>query len=583
MVRALVLRALACVAIVAVAACSASGTATNPLGLSPGSAADGVPAFSRSPVKHRLTGLTLRITIPHPAKRARAARPAYISSATESLVYVVSYNGSPVAGGYANLTQSSSGCAQSGALQALTCTETLPLAIQQTGTYSFALATYDATQSGPASTAPCTPPSSSGCSGNLLSQSTSTQTLTVGLINTVGFTLGAIPASVTVQPLNPGYLEGNENALMLWGKSAQEIGIEARDADGNTIVGPGAPAISVTSSNASKLTVTSPSSSEPNIATLQATTSGSPAIVTPGNYKLTIHVTPMAASGGDALTLTVPVTVAHSALYASAGSSTIDVYYDGNTSASSYSITSGLDFPQQGVVDANGTLYVSNLANGTVTAYPQGATSPSATIALTGTLVNGVAVDASGTLYVSDQSSDAIYRYPAGSSSGTAIITGVPSLQRIAIDASGNLYALEETMGVAVYSNGVNTGVISSSDAWDLAADASGDVYVLDTSGHINVFSPGASSPEVTLNDHQPGNNLGVAVDAAGTLYVADEKLFEFAPPFTNSSAPTQITLPSGVPQLVEVVPSSPMAAATLPELLRKHPRPLLVAAHSSN
>jgi hypothetical protein len=452
--------------------------------------------------------------------------------------------------------------------------------VQHTGTYSFALATYDATQSGPTTIAPCTPPSSSGCNGNLLSQSTATQTLTVGLINNVGLTLGGIPTSVTVQPVSPGYLQGSASGLQLWGKDAQQLGIEARDADGNAIVGPGAPTISVTSSNTGKLTVTSPSSSTPNIATLQATVSGTPAVVAPGAYDLTVHVTPAAASGGSALALTVPVTVAHSILYV-AGTSEIHVYYDGNTGSANYAISANISDPLELAVDANGTLYVANGGTGVIYAFPQGATSPSETIASQNS-VSGVAVDATGALYATDYANDAIYRYPAGSSTGTTFLGPILEPISLALDATGKLYEASATVvGVGVFYGGTNIANIGSSPVVSIAVDASGSLYESTAyagAGNVQVFSIASSTLDATVTNglEKP---TGIAVDAAGTLYVldgGDNKLLEYAAPITSASTPIRsistaqvLLLQSGV----AVVPSAIAPSQILPALAHAHPR----------
>jgi hypothetical protein len=49
-------------------------------------------------------------------------------------------------------------------------------------------------------------------------------------------------------------------------------------------------------------------------------------------------------------------------------------------------ITSGIDSTRGAAVDANGTLYVANEDNSTVTEYPEGTTSPSVTITNSGGL-----------------------------------------------------------------------------------------------------------------------------------------------------------------------------------------------------
>jgi len=182
----------------------------------------------------------------------------------------------------------------------------------------------------------------------------------------------------------------------------------------------------------------------------------------------------------------------------------------------------------------------------------------------------GVAVDASGNVYVADTSNDIIRKISAGANVSTfAGITGAPghangigtsasfdSPVGIAVDSSGNVYVADSanddireisTTGVVItlagtgstgFSNG--TGIAASFDnPTGVAVDASGNVYVADqTNDSIRKISSGAivttlagsgstGSANGTGAAASFDNPTGLAVDAAGNVYVADQNNFE--------------------------------------------------------
>jgi hypothetical protein len=459
------------------------------------------------------TKLVLRLNV-HRHRRHR--RPHYVSPSMQSFVYVVegpSPSSTAIAGGAVNFTPNSAACTQSGALQPLVCTETLPIRLPQSGTYTIAAATYDAAQncggSGVCSTAPCTPGALAlPCSGNQLSNQTVTQQLVIGRANTVTLTMGADVAGTIVTPLpasgaTANFLRGDAEGLSLWGPSTQQIAVEAVDAGGNPVVGPGAPAITVTSANAAQLAVT-PVTGSPGIFAIHAVTTGSAAgpIVQPGFVNLSIELSAPASGGGSLPAVnprSVPANVQHAAVWVS-GSPGTEVL---------------------GFFDGNG--------------------SPSVTLSGSATTlseVTGVSADAMGNLYVYDSNDHQLLQFPAGSNGNVA-----PSRATLLLGANSDIVAIQATstddgtvvLGGADPPGGYYIGFVSATQAASLQDSSGtnsnhgvtvgrcGDVITDGTGGQINAAydiriadlctSPIPANDIVSLAPTLNGNDYGIAVD----------------------------------------------------------------------
>jgi serine/threonine-protein kinase len=177
-----------------------------------------------------------------------------------------------------------------------------------------------------------------------------------------------------------------------------------------------------------------------------------------------------------------------------------------------------------------------------------------------------VAIDATGNLYVADQNNNLIRKIsPVGvvstfagggvgsNTNGTGTTASFGSPQGIAVDASGNIYVAGGNLIRKITSSGVVTTLAgggtnksnANGDGMGIAAsfvepmgitvDTGGNVYVADFGDNLirKITSSGAvttiaGSFDVIGNTNGKGsaasfnNPLGIAVDAAGNLYVSD-------------------------------------------------------------
>ncbi len=194
--------------------------------------------------------------------------------------------------------------------------------------------------------------------------------------------------------------------------------------------------------------------------------------------------------------------------------STINVYRAGSTGNIAPSIV--FDAPGPGLspenaiaLDANGNLYVSNVAGGPagtgiVTVYAAGSignVAPINTITSSSTEISSsqaIAVDAGGRIYVANQTENSVGIYAAGS-----YATGPP---------------------IATIS-GTDTGL---DFPFSLGLDANDDIFVLNANDTVTVYAAGEvgdTPPTKTISIDTSGNNVptAIAVSPAGALYVANQ------------------------------------------------------------
>jgi sugar lactone lactonase YvrE len=243
---------------------------------------------------------------------------------------------------------------------------------------------------------------------------------------------------------------------------------------------------------------------------------------------------------------------------------------DGAGTAASFNGPTGV------AVDASGNVYVGDTQNneireitpaGAVTTLAGSTTRGSANG--TGTTASfyfpdGLAVDASGNVYVADNDNNQIRKITptgvvttlagsttSGSADGTGTEASFHGPTCVALDASGNLYVadtqnneIRKITPEGVVTTLAGSATAGSTDGTGTAAsffsprgitvDASGNLYVADTSNNeIRKITPAgvvttlagsitAGSTDGTGTTASFSGPRGVAVDASGTLYVAD-------------------------------------------------------------
>lgn len=471
-------------------------------------------------------------------------------------VNVTGTGGTATPSGYpktVDLTIGSNGCTSSLASTFCVLTLTLPA-----GHYLATVTTYDRT----------------GGTGNVLSAAQAVPFIVLtGHANTIPLTLGGYPASIVATPLTPGYLQSSIGGLKLYGASSQQLLVEARDADDNTIVGAGAPRIGATSGSPALLGATPPPANAPNTVTVQAIASGNPPVVTPGIVTLNLSATPPNDSGALAVNASVNVQILHSAVFytdcavSGCGSGTVGVagFYDGNTTQVSLdesltAVLSGL------AVDGNGILWITTSPTNvtpydlTPNAYGKYYTYPgSISMGLNG--AGALAVDANDVLYVCN-SNASLVEYQIGFTAPLReLAIGCSSL---AVDEYETVYA---AFGANVSAYPVGTSTSSESFAAfstpeGVAIDGDGLLYVLTSSqGVFEYPQPGTTPNDVNLSDGY-SHPSAIAVDAARTVYIANStngtnpNILVYPAGSTTASQPsTTISLGSGFVTAIAVVP----------------------------
>ncbi len=185
--------------------------------------------------------------------------------------------------------------------------------------------------------------------------------------------------------------------------------------------------------------------------------------------------------------------------------------------------------------DTQGNLYAvgsgaSAITKLTVTAAQASSTAPPTysagavtyTPAITPAKPQGVVVDANGNIYISDGANGTIYKINQSSSSQSlvTVANGFSNPTLLALDNSSNLYVYDSGVNTVykITYLGAKTTLLSSVTATGLATDAAGDVYVQTVSG---VSEYPVSGPTTTVYSGGTAPN-GIAVDGNGDLYIAD-------------------------------------------------------------
>jgi sugar lactone lactonase YvrE len=230
--------------------------------------------------------------------------------------------------------------------------------------------------------------------------------------------------------------------------------------------------------------------------------------------------------------------------------------------------TSEINGPTAVTLDAKGNLYIADTGNNRVRKVSGGVIT---TVAGTGVVgytgdngpatsatlnaPSGLAVDDEGFLYISDTKNYVVRKIGQhgiittfagdGGKGGQDLKAGSPAtsvglaaVQGLAFDAAGNLYISDPSNGLDVVKNGLISPAQAFSSTGFLAVDPSGNIYGENYNYGIYKYAPDGTSTSVAgeglfstpgysgdggpaVNAHFSGPQ-GVALDAAGDLYIAD-------------------------------------------------------------
>jgi streptogramin lyase len=197
----------------------------------------------------------------------------------------------------------------------------------------------------------------------------------------------------------------------------------------------------------------------------------------------------------------------------------------------------GLNDPRGVAVDTTGAVYVADSGNNRVLKMPAGTTTPT-TLSFTGlNKPSAVAVDTTGAVYVADSGNNRVLKMPAGTTTPTTLpFTGLTDPEGVAVDSAGAVYVVAsvpdvggargQVLKLAADASTPTTvpftlTVSAVGGPTGVAVDTAGTVYVAD--GSVRRLTAGATTPDtLPFTFSSPGGAWGVAVDTAGTVYITD-------------------------------------------------------------
>ncbi|MGB6719529.1 MAG: choice-of-anchor D domain-containing protein, partial [Terracidiphilus sp.] len=246
----------------------------------------------------------------------------------------------------------------------------------------------------------------------------------------------------------------------------------------------------------------------------------------------------------------------------------------------------GLSNPGGVTVDGAGDLFISDLDNNFVVELPAGGGAP---IAID-PVVNGIGldypcgmvVDGAGNLFIADVDKGRVVEVPAGGGAPIAIDPMVNGEKlsypvTLALDSAGDLFIADEfgqrvveVPDVAENPSGAGATAIapmvngqSFYQPYGVAVDAAGDLFIADAGNDRIVEVPGGGGAptafDPTVNGGGLSDPIGIALDAAGDLFIADSlnnrvvEVERSQPPALNFAAAPIGSASSDSPQTVEV------------------------------
>ena len=452
---------------------------------------------------HQRLPVTIKIDVPKAGSSSAARHTAYVSPATTQMTIDIQ-TGCPGActdvSGFPTtvaLTPTSGGCTST--LATTLCQLQITL---MPGSYTATLTTADA-------------------SGTVLSTAQQIAfTVTAGQANSISLSLSGVPASIVAAVPNP---------------NAFTVLVEALDADGNIIVGPGAPTFTVAQTAGTTVLLDQPTTTSPN--EFVATPSG------PGATTLQVTASYSGTNVTNACTQSGAVCTATFAYTATQASQNLfvpnevgnDVTIYGSPFTGAPSTTVSVPAAYGVALDSKADLFVSTFASGSsgvVTEYAPPYTTATTTIASIGSgFPTGLAVAANGTLYIANEYSDTISSVaPPYTGTPQTVISGLTNPGGIVFDASGNLWVANTYNGdvreyATPYTGGYTDFPLSGYPS-DIAFDSNKNLFVLEyvsSLPEILEFAPPYTGAAIATITGGGAAQAGITLDPANNLYVADQ------------------------------------------------------------
>jgi hypothetical protein len=525
------------------------------------------------------------ITVPSATSTATLRRAAYISSSTTAVRIDVESGGSEVAGFPVTVpvTPGSPNCTTT--VNGTTCAITVSVL---PGTYTATVTALDV-HGNPISTAVAVPVD-----------------VAPGTVTNVPLTLNGVVATLNVTPTvsggAPTYVSGSAAAgFGLIGQGPRSFTIAAADANGNTIVGAGAPTFSVTQSGPIALQIVQPTTNAPNTFTLAA-----PYAWVAGNDQVTVNVAypdgASCASSGGICSVPLNVSMRELLLFVNNVTGTsLTLIPDGDTTPIG-TITTGIvssspawGSPTGDIVAGNAPGYLgTTLGNSTIYAFPY-QSAPYAIVTTSTNSTNAIVwtaqFDPSGNLVVTDYFGNTIRAFappfstPASlPSTPFATITGLSEPGAFSIGPQGNLFVGNSgTQTVTEYAAKTFAGPIVPPIAPPFTT---GPYFCCITTAESPAGKLAVTSglePTVWLYDPPytgaPSATLAIGTTNNGVFFAADGTLFVatatggliYAPPYTGAP---QIFTPSSPPQQCTLDAAATILCSISNTVMGYYPRP---------
>jgi hypothetical protein len=556
------------------AGCSGGGTSSPTAPAAP-------PATTQSAVYP----VTFHIDAPPTSTTAAKLRSAqYISPATTQLMISVFQNGT-ILTGYpvtAALTPTSTGC--SSTLTNLSCQLTVSLAV---GSYTATLTALDG-------------------SGTALSSGQSLPfTVAATGTNNVALTLSGIPHSLQVSSGGYAMHGSGFSGFTLYGTAAAPVIVTALDADGNIIVGPGAPTYSATLQSGTGWTASTPTTAAPNTISLTPPgTNGSGAtysvkatytdstctqtgavcsttftvsndiqtlFVANGagggitTYKYPYTTPTVATNCGSGAVFSMALDRAGNLYTANSTANTVTECASPYTGAALATVSNGaapMNSPQSVALDNQNNLfvlyYVVASGNAIIVEYPPPYSNATGVTIATimpatmpaSTLYRWIFLDASNNLYVVDSNAGKISQYvPPYMAAPTTVAVTVSPFALPLLDVSQNLFVPNKTASnvsryAAPYTGAATTITSSVSTPQGITLDNAGNLFVANGNSTITEYAPPYSA--APLKSIATAANL-LAIDGVGNLLVlGNTALSEIVPPYTGTATSISTTVQTG-------------------------------------